>query len=125
VDASEPADPVNAKVYLLDPESRVVIWMNEAAAAGASSPADDSSELTEAMPMAEMLGVPAAVGILLETGESQHLRTDLVSTSKGRMALATSVYLLPDGTVMVVTENAWSAKHEAREAQSGRRSGRR
>jgi hypothetical protein len=119
VSALGSADPVNAKVYLLDPGSRDVIWMTEAASAGASSDADGSSVLGEAMPMAEILGVPGAVAAVLETGEPQHLRTDLVSTSKGAMALATSVYLLPDGVVMVVTENAWSARHEPRGARPG------
>ncbi len=38
MDASGPTDPVKAKVYLLDSSSGEVIWMNEAAAEGASSP---------------------------------------------------------------------------------------
>jgi hypothetical protein len=41
------------------------------------------------------------------TGSAQHLRADLVSTSKGSMALAASVYALPDGTVLVLMENSW------------------
>lgn len=109
------ASPVNVKAVLLEPASMSVVWMNESAsedAEGGASSLAEGMPLAEAMPLAEQLGVPQAVAAVVRSGETQHLRTGLVSTTRGSLVLATSVYLLPDGMVLVLTENAWQTGRE-------------
>lgn len=104
--------PVMAKVALVDPATMSVLWLNESAKKDLS---DDASAampgvpLVDGLPLAETLGLPAALNAVAQDGAPRHLHTDLVSTAKGSMSIATSVYRLPDGQLLVVTENAWSA----------------
>lgn len=108
--SADAASPVRAKALIVDPASMTVLWMNEAVAqspTGAGSGASVGSALAEVLPVAVTLGIPDAVRAVVATGSPQHLRADLVSTSKGSMALAASVYALPDGTVLVLMENSW------------------
>jgi hypothetical protein len=121
VAANEEGTPVVAKVVLVDPASMEVTWLNESAAEDAES---DTLPLplARAVPMAEMLGLPDALHAVAGDGMPRHLRTGLVSTHRGRMTIATSVYRLPHGSLLVVTEHGWEAAHRpAREDTSRNR----
>lgn len=119
--------PVKAKAVLIDPQSMTVVWMNESAAQDLSDGGLSVPGVTieEALPLGETLGVPAALQSVAETGVVRHLRTNLVSTSKGSMTIATSVYRLPDGMVLVLTENAWQPLRSKAGADGARPQGRR
>lgn len=119
---------VRAKVALIDPASMTVVWSNasdtpnqpeqgEMTAAGAA--------VEQVVPMAAALGVPEALRRVAEIGLPQHLRADLFSTSRGSMALTASIYRLPDGKLLVLTEHTWYVKHETGEGSTPRRTGRR
>lgn len=126
--ADELNSPVNAKAVLIDPTSMTVVWMNEAARHDAPDVASDSmpgAPIDQAIPMAEMLGLPAALRSVAKTGVAQHLRANLVSTTKGSVAIVTSVYRLPDGMLLVLTESAWQAAHGKADGSATRPSGRR
>jgi hypothetical protein len=126
--ADERNDPVKAKAVLVDPQSMTVLWMNESAAQDYSDGESGSQAgvpLDQAVPMAEDLGAPEALRIVADTGVAQHLRTDLVSTSKGSLAIVTSVYRLPDGKLLMLTENAWQPGHGKADGSASRRSSRR
>ena len=112
------AGPVRTKAVLVDPESMTTIWLNESADADSSTSPGEivGSPLEQAMPMAATLGVLKAVREVADTGEPQHLSTDLVSTRRGSVAIATSVYLLPDRNVLVLTEQTWHAEREEQTA---------
>ena len=118
--------PVKAKAVLIDPGSTTVLWMNEAALqdfAGTDGDSVSGVPIDQAVPLAETLGVPEALSTVARTGVAQHMRTDLVSTSKGSMAIATSVYRLPDGKLLLLMEHAWHVGHE-KPGGSAPRSGR-
>ena len=119
--------PVKAKAVLIDPRSMTVVWRNEAAAEGLSDAGSSAPTVTieQALPLGETLGVPEALQSVAETGIARHLRTNLVSTSQGSMAIATSIYRLPDGMVLVLTENAWQPLHSKPTTDGARRQGRR
>ena len=119
--------PVKAKVVLIDPHAMTVVWMNESAAQDLSDVSLTVPDVTieQALPLGETLGVPEALRSVAETGVARHLRTNLVSTSQGSMAIATSVYRLPDGMVLVLTENAWQPLHNKPGVDGTRRQGRR
>ena len=126
--ADERNDPVKAKAVLVDPQSMTVLWMNESAAQDCSDGEGDfraGVPLDEAVPMAEALGAPEALRVVADTGIAQHLRTNLVSTSKGGLAIVTSVYRLPDGKLLMLTENAWQPGHGKTDGSASPRSGRR
>jgi hypothetical protein len=126
--ADEPNTPVKAKAVLVDPGSMTVVWMNESASQDLPDQGSGSVpgvSIDEALSMTGALGVPEAVRAVASTGVAKHLRTDLVSTVKGRLRIATSIYRLPDGTLLVLTENAWQAEHKAPSDGASRRSGRR
>lgn len=121
----QPAVPVKAKVFLIDPASMQVAWMNESAAEGAAQP-DENGRLSvvQAVPVAEAMGVPAALAAVSADGVPRHLVADVVSMARGSITLATSVYQLPDGALLVVTENAWQASQSS-SAGTARRAPRR
>jgi hypothetical protein len=112
--------PVRAKVILIDAESMTVTWMNEAAAQDVSNEAGElvyGLPLDQAVPIAELLGVPGALRAAMNTGVAQHLNADLVSTAKGSMLITASVYRLPDGKLLLLMEHAWRAgRGRARES---------
>jgi hypothetical protein len=117
-----------AKVVLIDPVSLTVLWMNESAAQDFSDPGGNSmtgARIDEVLPVTGALGVPDAVRAVVKTGVAQHLRTNLVSTTRGKVAIVTSIHLLPDGKVLVVTENAWQAGGGREGGSGSRRSGHR
>ena len=108
--------PVNAKAVLIDPVSMTALWMNESAAHDLADQAIESVDgmpVERAVPMAEILGVPEALRTAAETGVAQHVRADLVSTSKGSVAIVASVYPLPGGAMLLIIENAWQLKAAA------------
>lgn len=118
---SQPGGPVKAKVFLVDPASMKVVWMNESAAEGAAEP-DASGELSvaQAVPVADAMGIPVALAAVHRDGEPRHQAADVVSMARGSITLATSVYRLPDGMLLVVSENAWQPA-EASGSGAGRR----
>lgn len=95
-------DAVRAKAALIDPVTMSVLWANELAEDGAPAVA-----LEDAIPLAEPMGVPEAIRAVADTGSPRHLRGNLVSTARGDMAVATSIYRLPHGEVLVVSEHTW------------------
>lgn len=108
---SGPNDSAKAKAFLIDPETMMVVWMNESAshdAAGALADIEGGIPVDRAVPMAQDLGMSEAVRAVAETGVSQHLRADLVSMARGSVVLALSVYRLPDMMVLVLAEHAWA-----------------
>ena len=114
--------PVQAKAVLVDPETMQVIWMNESAAepfADRTAGAVRQPLVAEAVPMAETLGVLDAVRAVAETGVARHLEADLVSTSRGAVSLVVSVYRLPDGMVLVLSEQAWHVERRRTEGRGG------
>lgn len=126
--ADEQNTPVNAKVALIDPGPMTVIWMNESASRDLADRGVDSVSgvpIDEALPMTGAVGVPEAVRAVADTGVARHLRTDLVSTAKGSMVIATSIHRLPGGMLLVLTENAWQAGHRASGGGAARGSGHR
>lgn len=117
---------VKAKAVLIDPDSMTVLWMNESAAQDSNGGSDSASgvPMDEAVPLAETLGVPKALHAVADTGVAQHLRTDLVSTTKGSVAIVSSIYRLPNGTLLLLMEHAWQPAHRATDGSTPRGSGR-
>ena len=120
--ADEQRTPVKVKAALIDPETMTVVWTN----VPASEPLPDRSgdtvpevPLDHAVPMPEALGVPRAVRSVASTGVPQHLQTDLVSTARGSVAMVVSIYRLPGGMVLVLTENAWQVGHRSTRGNAG------
>lgn len=104
------SDPVSAKAVLLDPEGATVLWMNEAASQGdadALAGAFERVPVERAVPMAEMLGVPAAIRDVASDGAARHLSIKLVSTGRGSVEVVVSIYRLPDANLLVLVDNAW------------------
>lgn len=100
--------PVKAKVMVVDGTSMSVIWANEAAAeAFPEGILPPGAGVEQIVPLAAELGVAEALESVAATGEPRHFQADLVSTGRGNVTLVTSAYRLPDGNVLVVTENAW------------------
>lgn len=123
----EQSSPVQAKVLMVDGRTMSVVWMNESAARDANVRAYEESSalpLAEAMPIAEKLGVPDALRRAMETGEAQHLSANLISSAVGSVAIVTSVYRLPEGALLIVSENAFQAGHKSADERP-RRPGRR
>ena len=114
-DGQDQAVRVRARAILVDPASMAVIWMNDAAAAGAwAGSASGTASLAHLVPTAGEPDITTMVAEVAGSGAPRHLRTDLVSTGKGAMALVTSVYRLPDGMVLVISEHAWQAEQRSR-----------
>jgi len=108
-----PADPlpipVKAKAALVDARTLEVLWANEPAPL---TGATGNITLEDAVPVGAALGLEEAVREVAATGEARHLRANLVSTSKGSMAIASSVYPLPNATILILVENAWQTANK-------------
>ena len=118
--------PVNAKAVLIDADCTTVLWMNESAAGDSEVPPDSlPAPLGQVVPISELIGVPEALLAVSRTGVAQHTRTDLVSTSRGRVVIAASMYRLPDGRLLLLIENAWQVEHAKSAGGASRGSGRR
>ena len=115
--------PVRAKAALVDPASMTVRWTNDPDTC--PGPGDPAPPIAEAVPMAEALGVPEALADVARTGVARHLQADVITTHKGSMALVASVYRLPDGMLLVVSEHTWQPAKGRADASGTRRPGRR
>lgn len=102
---------VRTRAVLVDPVSMAVVWNNEAASEGAAAGAWSLAHLA---PTLTEQDITALVAEVAESGEPRYLRTDLVSTGTGAMALVTSVYRLPGGMVLVIAEHAWQVEPRSR-----------
>lgn len=111
--------PVSARVVLLEPGTHTVVWTNDPSFPGAAYTLD------QAVPLHEQLGLSAALGRVESTGGPVHLSTGLVSTRRGTVTVVASVYRLPDGTLLVATENSWHHDTERRDQDGAGRATRR
>jgi hypothetical protein len=118
--------PVRVKAHLVDPDTMTVSWMNESAAQGF---APDAVAL--GVPVEQVVPAPGAesareiVRAVAEEGVARHLRGDVVSTRQGSLAMVTSLYRVPGGAVLVLTENAWIVEHGKPETTGSARGRRR
>lgn len=126
--ADDQETPVRAKAALVDPKSMTVLWTSETGSQALSDTNGGPASgvpLDEAVPMADAMGVPEALREVADTGMTRHLRADLVSTARGAMALVTSIHRLPDGRLLVMTEQTWHAGQGKGDPTGPRRPGRR
>jgi len=112
-DAEENIAPVKAKAILVDPVFLTVLWMDESAQKdipgnGAGGPPGIPVE--KAVPMARVLSLDEALREVSRTGRARHLRKKLVTTSKGGLDFAASVYRLPDGKLLLLMEQDFRAR---------------
>ena len=107
--AEDLSSPVEAKAVMVDPRTMTIVWMNESASHVVSGQHPGTADMTigQVLPMAEAMGVPEALREVAATGVARHLRTALVSTVKGSVAIVVSIYRLPEGALLVLAENAW------------------
>lgn len=121
---SEENEPVRAKAALIDPASMRVVWVNESAAEAledrASGPVT-GMDIDQLIPMAESLGVPEALRVASATGTPQHLRADVISMTRGNLSIVASVYRLPDGMLLLLSEHAWHMERPAEGTGAPRR----
>lgn len=114
--------PVRTKAVLVEPASLRVLWMNESASAGfpdepvSSHAGPPIDQIVPAGPNASGADTVRAVAC---SGVPQHLRADVVTTGKGSLSMVTSIYPMPDGTVLVLTENTWLLDKEPHERPAG------
>lgn len=102
--------PVKAKAVLVDPGTMRVVWLNEAVAAGLGiEPGVPAAEVPlEAVVPAEGERPPRALlADVASTGRPRHLRADMLANRLGAVAMLTSIYPLPDGMLLVVTESSF------------------
>jgi hypothetical protein len=113
---------VRTKAVLVAADASTVVWCNDAATQGLEDRqgASEGVLLEEIVPMAEELGLPGLLREVSATGESQNLKFDLVSTTRGSVTTVMSIDRLPDGTLLLLVENSWQAKPKA-ERPSGTR----
>ena len=119
---------VRVKAVLIDPASMTAVWMNEAAAqdlADADRESVSGLPIDQAVPLAQILGVPEALRAAADTGAAQSLQASLVSTAQGSVAIVASVYCLPDGNLLLLMEHAWQAKQPNKSGNPPRASRRR
>ncbi|MBN1390148.1 MAG: hypothetical protein JXA22_05850 [Candidatus Thermoplasmatota archaeon] len=105
--------PIKAKAYLIEPEELRVIWMNGSARRDCPDIDPDTIDgipLDVAVPLARTMGVEHALRAVSDTGTSQNLHTSVITTRKGTLGLAASIYRLPDGKILMLIENAWQIK---------------
>lgn len=109
---------VRTKAVLFHAATLTVAWMNEVAEA---SLLERQSGAVLGMPAEAVIAMTGTQDVLqalrdvAESGEDRHLSVDLVSTGRGSMTVATSVYRLPDGMLLLLTDNSWQAKNSAQE----------
>lgn len=119
--ANENVAPVKARVVVVDSATWTVVWANEAVAdAFPDSVVPAGTLIEQVLPLAVEMGVPGALRTVAMSGEARHFQTELVSTGRGNVTMVTSVYRLPDGSVLVVTENAWQWTPPDRDDRRGR-----
>ena len=122
-DKDERHTSVTVQAALIDSATMTVLWMNESAAqavADRGGTAEPGMPVEGVLPMSEELGVPRALRAAADTGVAQHLRANVVSMARRSVALVVSVYRLPDGTLLMLTEHAWQAGHGRAERRARR-----
>ncbi len=108
---------VNAKAVLIDAKTMTVLWMNESALQDCPEHLRQSRAHTPvslAFPLSVALGIEEALRSVSDTGIPRHLASDLVSTSKGSMTIASSIYRLPNGNLLLLMEKTWQFKKRKR-----------
>ena len=98
--------PVKAKAFLIDPVSMTVVWANESAA-GDLAEGGGAVAIERAVPVA---GITEALRAVAETGVPRHLSAGLISSGRGSVSIVASVHRLPDGKLLLLTENAFQAR---------------
>lgn len=101
--------PVNTHAVLVDPETMTLAWMNEAAARGFTPDRglEIGMPLEQAIPFAQARAVPEALREVARTGVPRHLHAALVSVARGTISAQASIYRLPDGMVLMLTEHTF------------------
>lgn len=118
--------PVRVKAYLVDPATMTVTWMNEAAAQGFLPGAMAAGvPVQQVVPAGGPEPADEMVRAVADCGEARHVRGDVVSTRRGSLAMVTSLYRVPGGAVLVLTENVWIVEHGRADATASVRRGRR
>lgn len=113
VNTGAASPPVNALVALVDSGSLAVVWANDAVYAAVAERGGSPEQvaiLDEAIPMATAVGLSALVREVGFTGVPAHRTANIVSTARGSATLVLSVYRIPDGQILVIAENSWSAE---------------
>ena len=101
-----------AGLAMVNPDNLELLWANDALAAltgGARGAALVGRSLSEAFPLGDRGGLDGSVRLAKESGEPCTASVSLVSTRKGSIEIACTVYPLPDGNVLVAAEHDWTA----------------
>lgn len=101
--------PVRTKAVLVDPVSMRISWMNESASVGFPDEllSDEAIPVDQIVPRLGDTPVSDFLQAVADSGTPTHLRGDVVTTGRGSLSMVTSVYPMPDGHLLVLTENTW------------------
>lgn len=105
--------PVQAKAFLVEPVFMTVLWMNDSALRDLSGKRTEGVlglPIENVVPLAGHLGLAGAMQKAADTGNAQHRNVRLVSTGKGALGVAASVYRLPDGKLLLLMEQTFRMK---------------
>lgn len=115
--AGQHETPVKVKAALVDPGPMRVVWLNESAAAGLGV---EPGATAEVVPIESVVPSSAAgesprevLAGVAASGQPRHLRADMLASRRGSVAMLTSIYRLPDGMLMVITESTYLAERDA------------
>lgn len=108
---------VRARAVLVDASTGDVLWSNHAA----DDDSDASLQLEDVLPLTRPGEALSMVRDVAESGVARHLSTDLVSTVRGSIAVVTSLHRLPNGLVLILSENSWQQDSTPRRRADGRR----
>ena len=126
MDDVRPVPAVRTKAVMIDPADMSIVWLNEAASdALPAGCAAEEATIAQIVPRAVESGLPEALAEVARTSQARHVQTGLVSTGAGSVAIVTSVYALPHGMLLMLTENAWQPKHRGAGSSVDHRRGRR
>lgn len=126
--ANDRSQAVKAQALLLDPESFAILWANAPGAPVSTGQGGDPAlalTLERAVPMADTVGVREALRAVADTGIAQHLCVEVVAMARKSVALVISIYRLPDGNLLLLTEHALHVGRGTADSPAARRSGRR
>jgi hypothetical protein len=94
--------PVKAQAALIDPATLEVVWASES---------ESAVPLARLVPTAVAMGLEETLRDVAATGVARHLRADVVAMSRKSVALVVSIYRLPDGALLLLTEHALRVEH--------------
>jgi hypothetical protein len=102
---------VRTAAHLVDPEDMTVLWMNEPAVASMEpdKAATPGMPVSQALPEPEASIIPGALRLVADTGETHHVHATLVSVARGSISATSSIYRLPDGSLLLLTERTFHA----------------